>query len=244
MEEYIQANKDEIEKESNGLISAGASALLIAAFFSSLRERVKLMHGTAAVIAYGGESEMNPKRWDRVAEKISSEYAYLAGFERAVQEARQSTDEILHRVSLMSDAQVENVILTTPPSQLASAVESVAGVEAGQVVTTTEPLWDTLIWGEVGSRSRMYADSIYGTHENSVRAREMDAGVLRGRRVTEGDSNVCDGCDSAASDEYVSLDELLDIGDADCLSRCRCIVEFLYEEIGPMNVERGVYAEA
>jgi hypothetical protein len=244
IEDFILAQKEDIDREHTQMMKGLASGILIAGFFSFMREKVKEMHGAAGVIAYGGEDQMNPKRWDRIGEKIASEVAYLKGFNAAVLEARQTTDEILHRVSLVAELTgVEEAILTTAPSQLVPAIETIAGEAAADVVTTAEPLFDTLIWGEVGSRARMYADATYGTHENEMRAREMVAGVLRGRRVTEGDNRVCDGCEAAASDEYVPLEDLLDIGEAECLTLCRCTIEFDYAGIEPLSVDREVYAE-
>jgi hypothetical protein len=243
IEEFILAQKEDIDREHTQTMKGLASGILIAGFFHFMREKIKEMHGAAGVIAYGGEAEMNPKRWDRIGEKIASEVSYLKGFHSAVLEARQTTDEILHRVSLVAELTgVEEAILTTAPSQLVPVVDSLAGSAAADVVTTAEPLFDTLIWGEVGSRARMYADGTYSTWANSEKAREMDAGVLLGRRITEGDSNVCEDCENAASDEYVSLAELQDIGDSICTVNCRCTIEFSYEGVEPLAIDRDVYA--
>lgn len=99
-----------------------------------------------------------------------------------------------------------------------------------------------VIMDSIVPRAGMYADSAYATYENNVREREKDFGVISGRRITEGDQNVCEGCQNASSSEYVPLNELLDIGDADCLSRCRCYVEFNYSGVEPVTIERSVYA--
>lgn len=87
----------------------------------------------------------------------------------------------------------------------------------------------------------MYADSTWSTHELNVKAREMDAGILRGRRVTEGDGRVCEGCAVAASDEYLPLEDLPDIGDQECGPNDRCHIEFDYAGIEPITIDRSVY---
>jgi hypothetical protein len=92
------------------------------------------------------------------------------------------------------------------------------------------------------SRALSYADSAYGTYENSVKQRESDAGVVSGRRIAESDDRTCDGCANAATEDYIPLDQILDIGEAECLSNCRCYIEFDLSGISPLTIERGVYA--
>lgn len=241
LESYISANKQEIAAEAEGLLSAGAREPLLDTFFASLQDRIIDMHGTAGVLAYGGEGQMTAERWVRIGETISSELGYARQFELAVVEARKVTDSIITNLSLtasgVSREAMEQVILSTAPSSLASTLQGIIKVPVIQ-----EPAWDSLIWGDVGSRGRMYADATYGTYENSVKAREMDNGVLFGRRITEGDGNVCDGCQAAATEEYLPLEEILDIGDAECMSQCRCDIEFSYQGIEPLTVDREVYA--
>jgi hypothetical protein len=240
IETYIDANKSELDAESESLLLRMATGVLISRFFDKFRERIKDMHGTAGVIAYGGEDQMSPERWGRIGDKISREYEYLNDFEQAVEESRKATDDIVRAVVRQTSAPakvVEKAVLVNPPSQVAAVVTKV--VEKPVVIP--EPLFDKLIWGEVGSRSRLYADSVYSTHENSVKAREQDAGVLSGRRVHEGDSSVCEDCKNAASEEYVPLGDLLDIGDSICHSNCRCTIEFDYHGIEPLVIDRSAY---
>lgn len=239
IETYIGTQKLEIENEWDDVLIAGASPPLITRFFQYLREKIRTMHGAAGLTAYG--NEMNPERWARISGKVASEIAYADEFERAVSRSREVADDLIEAMAVRAPAVaseiIERTILANPPSRLAEALSSVAEVQVEQ-----RPVWDEMIWGQVGSRARLYADSVYATHENSVRDREQDAGVIRGRRVTEGDDSVCPGCEAAASDEYVPLGELLDIGDADCMTRCRCTIEFDYHGIEPLTIERGVYA--
>lgn len=241
IEDYIDANREELGDAASSLIAAGASAALIATFFEALRDRIKTMHGTAGVVAYGGEPEMTPDRWLRVASKINSEFQYVAGFEQAVNQARRVTDQIVETASLVAPnverSVIEQALLTTAPSEAIVQIETI--IEAPVIV---EPYFDTLIWGEVGSRARLYADATYSTYENSVKAREMDAGILSGRRVTEGDGNVCGDCLNAASEEYLPLEEILDIGDSICGNNCRCQIEFNYAGVEPLQIDREIYA--
>ena len=250
LESYIDSQKQEIESEADSLIADGAKAAAILAFFSFLRDKVKEMHGVGGVLAYGGEAEMSPERWARIGDEIASEYGYLEGFQMAVEQARAATDDLIGSIAgaapSVSQDVIEEAILMNAPNELPAVLEAivpsvnmdaVAGVVAGQANRL-----EMLIWGEVSDRGRMYADATYSTYANQEKMREADAGVLMGRRVTEGDDNVCDGCEAAASEEYVPLDELLDIGSADCLSRCRCWLEFDYHGIEPLQIDREVYA--
>lgn len=94
----------------------------------------------------------------------------------------------------------------------------------------------------VVNRAGMYPNAAYSTYENQVVQREADNGVTLGRRITEEDQNVCDGCMAAATEEYLPLGELLDIGAAECLNNCRCTIEFSYQGVEPLSIERDVYA--
>jgi hypothetical protein len=242
IELYIQAEKEVIGDEAESLIKAGASSIAITIFFNFMREKVKEIHGAAGLTAYGGADEMDPERWARVGEKIANEYEYLNGFEKAVYESRQATDEIIQVASQIKPsvqpAVIERVVLTNPPGQVIAKVETI--VEAPVMVP--EKTFESLIWGDVKPRARSYSDAVYATHENNVKSREQDAGVLSGRRVHEGDSSVCEDCINAASEEYVPLGDLLDIGDSRCQVRCRCIIEFDYHGIEPLVIDRSAYA--
>jgi hypothetical protein len=241
IELYIKAEKDIITEEADSLIRSGASAVAIAVFFNFMREKVKEIHGAAGITAYGGSDEMDPERWARVGEKIANEYEYLSGFEKAVYESRQATDEIIQVASQVKPsvqpAVIERAVLTNPPSKVVAAVEVV--VESPVVVP--QKTFESLIWGDVKPRARSYSDAVYATHENNVKSREQDAGVLSGRRVHEGDSSVCEDCINAASEEYVPLGDLLDIGDSICRSNCRCTIEFDYHGIEPLVIDRSAY---
>lgn len=96
----------------------------------------------------------------------------------------------------------------------------------------------------VDNRAGMYANAAYSTYENQVRERERDAGVIMGRRVCEEDGQSCDECIEAATEEYMPLEELSDIGSLQCLNNCRCSIEFSYEGVDPIQIDREVYAQS
>lgn len=78
----------------------------------------------------------------------------------------------------------------------------------------------------VVNRAGMYPNAAYSTYENQVAKREADNGVLMGRRVCESDGASCDECDAAATEEFIPLEEITDIGSLTCLNNCRCEIEF------------------
>jgi len=45
-----------------------------------------------------------------------------------------------------------------------------------------------------------------------------------------------------ATEEYVGLAEIVDIGSAECLGNCRCWPEFEYLNVEPLEIERFIYA--
>lgn len=106
-----------------------------------------------------------------------------------------------------------------------------------EVATATE------ITEQVANRAGMYANAAYSTYENQTKERESDAGVILGRRVSEEDERSCDACIEAATTEYMPLAELPDIGSLTCLNNCRCTIEFNYEGVEPISIDRAVYAQ-
>jgi hypothetical protein len=73
-------------------------------------------------------------------------------------------------------------------------------------------------------RAGMYADAGRATYENTrVDNAKSRLGHNKARRIL-GDVDHCDGCVAAAEEGWVDIDDVLPIGDADCLSRCHCII--------------------
>ena len=152
-----------------------------------MENKIEAWHKVAGAIAYGGQTQMDQERWERINRIVESEKSYLAGFRSEVAVA----------------------------TELTEAVENRAG---------------------------MYANAAYSTYENQVRERERDAGVIMGRRVCEEDGQSCDECIEAATEEYMPLEELSDIGSLQCLNNCRCSIEFSYEGVEPIQIEAEIYA--
>lgn len=125
--------------------------------------------------------------------------------------------------------------------KVVSELEYLTGFRTDVESEQSAPAWEEMLWPQ--DRATLYADSIYSSYANAEKAREADAGVLVGRRVCENDESSCQTCIDAATSEYIPLDEILDVGDAECLSRCRCWVEFSYEGIEPIEIDRATYVD-
>ncbi len=242
VESYIEREKSEVDSQAQLLI---AGAITSAFFFDWLREKIKEVHGAAGLFAYGGEDQMNADRWARIGAKVSSEASYVAGFERDYLASEQVAQEIVAEASValdMSPAAVETVVRSVAPSEIATELaKAETSQESIDAIATAERIGQ-LIFGQTPARSQLYMESIYGTLENSTSDRESDSGVVSGRRVCEEDGSSCDECVAAATDEYIPLDEILDIGAAQCMSNCRCTIEFDYSGINPLTIDRFIYA--
>lgn len=83
----------------------------------------------------------------------------------------------------------------------------------------------------VVNRAGMYPNAAYATYENQLVQRESDNGVTLGRRICESDGASCDGCVAAATEEFIPLDEIEDIGSQECINNCRCEIEFSVEGV-------------
>ena len=243
LETYIEDEKRIVSREADKLI---AGTITAAVFFAFLREKIKEVHGAAGLFAYGGEDQMNAERWARIGQKVSSEAGYVAGFERDYLASEKVAQEIIAEAAealQVAPATVESVVMSVAPSEIATelATTTETAKEVLETIATKERI-SQLIFGQTPARSELYMDAIYGTHENSVTDRESDAGVISGRRVCEEDGSSCDECVSAATDDFIALDEILDIGAATCMSNCRCTIEFDYSGIGPLSIDRSIYA--
>lgn len=267
LEEFITEEKDSVDQESKKVL---AGTLAPAAFFSFLRDKIKHWHSIAGVIAYGGQSQMNLERWKRINEKVQSELAFLDKWQVEAERGLVSTHALANKAASLVEAdsqipsgletvvrrEVQKSLLTdaaSRPSAIRDAVvEALADSVSLDVAETvaaevTKDLLESermsdLIWGSLSSRGRMYTDGLYGTYETSVKYRESDNGAVGVRRNCENDAASCDECVTLATDEYVGLDEITDIGDATCLSNCRCVLEFSYLNVEPLEIDRNIYA--
>lgn len=76
--------------------------------------------------------------------------------------------------------------------------------------------------GRVLVRSDMYADSARGTYEDTRTAIRQSEGAQEERRYLEDGVEHCEGCLEEAGKGWQPIGTLLPIGDADCLTRCKC----------------------
>jgi hypothetical protein len=116
---------------------------------------------------------------------------------------------------------------------IASEKEFLAGFEQ-------ETVAETVTAEGLAARGSMYAEAAYSTYENNVAARESDFGVTKARRVCEEDQASCDECVQAATEEFISLSEVSDIGTLTCMNNCRCYYEFSYEGVEPLRIDQTV----
>ena len=260
IDEWVKVEQKEVEREATKLL---AGAITVAALFDFLADKIRAWHSIAGVIAYGGEAQMNPERWARVNEKIQSEIQYLENFqqealasfeaaERIAQEVAREVDAPSGLESVIEERVAEALRDAAPSTALAVAAGIAAAVIADSIGTKPEIVLpesiDTqgLIGGTISARAQQYPNAFYGTYENNVAAREWDYGAIGVRRASLDDESSCEECPELASEEYVSFDEIRDIGDSICGSRCRCWLEFSYPTaigaVEPIEIERGIYA--
>lgn len=253
--------QSEVDRESQKL---ALGLITLAAFFEFMREKIQAWHGITGAIAYGGHDQMDAERWARIEEKVQSELAYLDGFQQAA-EASYSTAQTLADEAVASIAdQIPNGLETVVSERVAQALATAAPSEAEAVArrVVADVLADSiseastiaesvrlgsasdLIGGTISSRAQMYADAAYATYENNVMFREQDAGAMGVRRVCLDDESSCEECPMLANEDYASFDEITEIGDTICGSRCRCEFEFSYAGIEPLMIDRTIYAGA
>jgi hypothetical protein len=261
IESYIEREKLVVDAQAQLLIAGSITA---GDFFEWLREKIKEVHGAAGMVAYGGEDQMNHERWARIGQKVASETAYANGFESEFLNSEKVAEELIAEAvsalesssgaSLSTDtisALSDLVRTTAPASDIPAVAESLASdltLDASEVksvlseVATADRIGQ-LVFGQTPSRASSYVEPTYATFENSTRDREVDAGVVMGRRVDTGDEAECDDCPSLASSDFMPLAEITDIGvGSACGGRCRCEIEFDYEGIGPLSIDRSIYA--
>jgi hypothetical protein len=80
---------------------------------------------------------------------------------------------------------------------------------------------------QILARAISYAESGYRTYENGVLQREKDAGTGFARRVLDADAENCEDCPGLATEEFLPITEVAEIGDSICQSRCRCQIEYM-----------------
>lgn len=255
IDSFIANSQSEIDDESDNLLSG---AITTAAFFAFLGSLITSMHIASSLIACGGEDEMNSTCWSRLDQKLSSELAYLEAFREKVVEAEIVTESLASFVTNttapgragVSEA-VASAIRAEGRADIAatvgSALESVgvteSGIEVGAVIDSFGARIQDIIWGEVNGRAVSYPHAAYSTYENSVKSRETDAGAIGVAYVCENDESSCEDCPTFDTNgEYVSMEEVTDIGAGACGVRCRCSYLFQYLNVEPLEIDREIYA--
>jgi hypothetical protein len=94
----------------------------------------------------------------------------------------------------------------------------------------------------IANRAGLYAEAAYSEYMVQTVEREADEGVTLGRRICESDGASCDECVAAATEEFIPLDDIEEIGTLQCMNNCRCEIEFSIEgqEFRTSDIFQGV----
>lgn len=103
-----------------------------------------------------------------------------------------------------------------------------------------ETIMETLTAEGLANRAGLYTEAAYSTYENNVAQREADFGITTARRICEEDERSCDECVAAATEEYLPLGEVSDIGSLTCMNNCRCYFEFNVEGVEPLRIDATI----
>lgn len=243
--DYIDHQQADVKRKAEKL---AIGALTVSAFFDFMRQKVTAWHALTGTIAYGGEGQMGREQWARINEKILSELSFLNQFEAQAEASFAAAETIAADVaaSLEIPAGLETVVQERIAEALATAAPSEAATVARQAVT--EALADSLgaeeaafiagqieaveaselIGGQIASRAQSYAGASFATFENNRMFQARDFGITLGRRDCIQDKGSCDECEGLATPdgEFIDIDEIPEIGDATCMSSCRCEISF------------------
>lgn len=91
---------------------------------------------------------------------------------------------------------------------------------ASQIASGEQPLD-----GRVLVRSDMYGDAGRATYEDIRRRGMIAQGYIEGRRVL-GQADHCDDCLEYANDGWMPAEDVPEIGNSQCLTRCACNIEY------------------
>jgi hypothetical protein len=75
-------------------------------------------------------------------------------------------------------------------------------------------------------RSDLYADAANGTFWEMDKRSHLQDGYDEGRRLLEPGADHCDDCEEYAHDGWMPIDDIPEIGNSQCLTRCRCEIEY------------------
>ena len=82
--DYVEQEKERTEKEAAKLL---AGAITLTAFALYMKSKIEKWHKITGTIAYGGKSQLDTERRERIAAKIASELAFFAGFKNDISAA-------------------------------------------------------------------------------------------------------------------------------------------------------------
>lgn len=94
----------------------------------------------------------------------------------------------------------------------------------------------------IANRAGLYGEAAYAEYMNQVVEREADHGVTLGRRICEQDGTSCDDCVDAATEDFIPLEDIPEIGSLQCMSNCRCEIEFQVGDVEfrPSEIFSGI----
>ncbi len=92
---------------------------------------------------------------------------------------------------------------------------------AAQIANGTQPLD-----GRFLVRSQMYDEAAISTYDRFERNAMRNAGFIEERNVLEPGIKHCGGCLTEDAKGWVPIGSLLPVGERQCLSRCRCTIEY------------------
>jgi len=75
-------------------------------------------------------------------------------------------------------------------------------------------------------RADLYADAVNGTYWEEDKLLHLQDGYEEGRRVLEPGVDHCEDCEEYASEGWMPIEDIPEIGNSQCLTRCRCTIEY------------------
>ena len=75
-------------------------------------------------------------------------------------------------------------------------------------------------------RSDLYADAANGTYWEIDKRSMIADGYDEGRRILEPGADHCEDCEDYFWDGWMPIEDIPEIGNSQCLTRCRCTIEY------------------
>jgi len=256
VDQYISDQQEETRKQTQKLI---AGTISLTAFFLFMRSAIERWHKVTGSIAYGGKARVGSTEEARIQKAIESELAYLLDFQKQARASFAASRSIANdavqgldvpgSLKLTLRNEIADALTTAAPSEAEAIAKQIirqALEKEGQPLALADSVTvsgtESLMGATIEPRAAMYANAAYSTYENNVSEREADIGVTLARRICAEDEASCDECVQAATEEFISLDEVTDIGTLTCMNNCRCYYEFSYEGVEPLRIDQTVNA--